>query len=222
MSSSSASKRLSKAQNTVNRSMDKNRIGVWAFIGSEATFFALLIIAFIYYRWSGPTANVAGGSARIASGLTARTLLDPVRTGIYSLFLLASSGSMWLSGRSLKRSRLGATTFWLAVTVLFGAIFLFGQGTEWASLVASGVLPRTNEFGSTFFTLTGFHGLHVLIGLLMLAVLSGFALSGALRPGRRGPGLGSLEAIALYWHFVDGVWIVIFSIVYLTILLGLA
>jgi heme/copper-type cytochrome/quinol oxidase subunit 3 len=196
--------------------MDKNRIGMFAFIGSEATFFILLIIAFVYFRWSAPSAAGANPAN------TGSALLDPLTTGIYSLFLFASSGTVWLAGRSLKRGRVVAATVWLAATVVLGLIFLFGQAREWARLISGGTLPSTNEFGTTFFTLTGFHGLHVMIGLLMLLILAGFGLARALDPSKRGPGANSLETIAIYWHFVDVVWIVIFSIVYLTIPLGLA
>jgi heme/copper-type cytochrome/quinol oxidase subunit 3 len=197
--------------------MDKNRIGMLAFIGSEATFFILLIIAFIYFRWSAPS---AGGGANAAN--TGSALLDPLTTGIYSLFLFASSGTVWLAGRSLKRGRVVAATLWLAATVVLGVIFLIGQGREWARLIAGGTLPSTDEFGTTFFTLTGFHGLHVMVGLLMLLILAGFGLARMLNPARRGPAANSLETISLYWHFVDVVWIVIFAIVYLTIPLGVA
>ncbi|MGH7865363.1 MAG: cytochrome c oxidase subunit 3, partial [Candidatus Binataceae bacterium] len=96
-------------------------------------------------------------------------------------------------------------------TILLGFIFIVGQGEEWAGLVRNGVTVSRNLFGTTFFTLTGFHGLHVIIGLIALAALAGIVMAGKLRGRVKEP----LEAIGIYWHFVDAVWIVIFSIIYL-------
>jgi heme/copper-type cytochrome/quinol oxidase subunit 3 len=97
------------------------------------------------------------------------------------------------------------------LTIGLGAVFLFGQGREYAQLLREHVTISSNLFGTTFFTLTGFHGLHVLIGLVALAILLGLALAGDFKDPEA-PGVG---AVGLYWHFVDAVWIVIFTIVYL-------
>ena len=99
---------------------------------------------------------------------------------------------------------------WLLATVGLGAVFLCGQGREYAQLLREHVTISRNLFGTTFFTLTGFHGLHVLIGLVALAILLGLALAGGFKDPRA-PGVG---AVGLYWHFVDAVWIVIFAVVY--------
>ena len=97
------------------------------------------------------------------------------------------------------------------VTILLGAIFLFGQGMEWSALIKKNVTISSGLFGTTFFTLTGFHGFHVFVGLIMLSVLLGLALAGDFRNQQS----SAVETVSLYWHFVDAVWIVIFSIVYL-------
>jgi heme/copper-type cytochrome/quinol oxidase subunit 3 len=109
-----------------------------------------------------------------------------------------------------RRSRL-----WLAVTALLGAAFLAGQGLEYARLLGAGLRPGSELFGTTFFTLTGLHALHVLVGLVLLATLLAAA---AARPRRVGH--AAWEGIAMYWHFVDAVWVVVFSVVYLGTLIG--
>ncbi len=97
---------------------------------------------------------------------------------------------------------------------MLGIIFLFGQGLEWANLIDQGITVSVNTFGTTFFTMAGFHGLHVLIGLIGLAILLGMAARGGFR-SQESP---AFTALSYYWHFVDAVWVVIFSVVYLTLL----
>jgi heme/copper-type cytochrome/quinol oxidase subunit 3 len=174
---------------------------VAVFVLSEAVFFGFLIAAYIYYY----------GSA--THGPNAANSLDPPRTLIFTFCLLASSATLWLAERRLAAAHSREFRFWLAATVVLGAVFLVGQGLEYSGLISKNLTPERNLFGATFFTLTGFHGFHVLCGLVALSVL----LLLAFRPGvgpRTGSGLG---AVAIYWHFVDAVWIVIFSLVYLTV-----
>jgi heme/copper-type cytochrome/quinol oxidase subunit 3 len=113
--------------------------------------------------------------------------------------------------RGLEKKRSRAAAGWLAITVLLGAIFLAGQAHEYVDLWTNGVTVSRNLFATTFFTLTGFHGLHVLIGLIALSTLLGLVLRGDFdkKPS------SALVAIGYYWHFVDVVWVVVFSIVYL-------
>jgi heme/copper-type cytochrome/quinol oxidase subunit 3 len=164
-------------------------LGVAMFIASESIFFLAIVSVFVALR---------SGSVEIA-----RRELDIDLTAIFSLFLWASSGTVILAER--RRSRL-----WLAVTALFGAVFIVGQGFEYARLLGSGIAPRTGLFGTTFFTLTGLHGLHVLVGLAALATLF---LIATLRP--RDLSRTAWEGVSWYWHFVDAVWVVVFSVVYL-------
>ncbi len=171
----------------------------WCFIASESVFFVLLVLAYVVLGASG------------AGGPTAATSLDPLRTGIYSVALFASSFTLlWAERGGAKghglRLRVG-----LAVTVALGIVFLAFQALEWQRLLAHGVTVRRNPFGTAFYTLTGFHGLHVAIGVVVLVVLLVLALAGELEDG----GAGALSAGALYWHFVDVVWVAIYSIVYL-------
>jgi heme/copper-type cytochrome/quinol oxidase subunit 3 len=183
--------------------MDKNRLGMVLFILSEAIFFMLLILAYAYFR------------TMPSEGPTAASSLDPIRTGIFSLFLLSSSATVWLAGRSLAGGDRRRFVRWLAVTILFGLTFLAGQGLEWRHLLSQGTSISVNLFGTTFFTLTGFHGLHVIVGLVALSVPLGLTIFNGDKPAA----VSSIDTLSLYWHFVDGVWIVIFSVVYFTLLL---
>jgi len=173
------------------------------FLVSEAAFFALLILAFIYYHRNFFLAS--GGPPNGGK------VLDPVLTGVYTACLLASSATIWWAGRALKRGNRRMTRLALLATVLLGAVFLVGQGREYAHLIDENVTISRNLFGSTFFTLTGFHGFHVLMGLVAIAILFGLASGGWFR----GSHSVAIEAVSLYWHFVDVVWIVIFATVYL-------
>lgn len=181
----------------------KSKLGVLTFIASEANFFLLLIFAYVYYHATGSS---GGGRAPGAAGN-----LDPLAAGINSVFLLTSSATMWRAERSLGNEGARGLSLWLLATIVLGAVFLFGQGREYAHLIGRDVSVSRDLFGASFFTLTGFHGLHVLIGLIVLAILFGLSLAGDFAADRS----DAVEAAALYWHFVDAVWIVIFSIIYL-------
>ncbi len=179
--------------------MERTRLGVVLFIASEANFFLLLVTAYVYYHHT------------LGPGPSASHVLDPLKTGMFSVALFASSATMARAGANLRRERRSRGHLWLALTVVLGAVFLAGQGWEYAHLLGHGVNPSRNLFGTTFFTLTGFHGLHVLAGLVMLGTLLALGLA-----GRSGPPMArATDGIALYWHFVDLVWVAIFSVVYL-------
>jgi heme/copper-type cytochrome/quinol oxidase subunit 3 len=100
---------------------------------------------------------------------------------------------------------------WILATIILGATFIYGQGLEWKGLIDKNITISRNVFGTTFFTLTGFHGFHVCAGLIMLTLLLGLSLAGDFK----GPKSDAVECISIYWHFVDGVWIVVFSVIYL-------
>jgi heme/copper-type cytochrome/quinol oxidase subunit 3 len=187
-----------------NTMPDKTKLGVGLFILSEAAFFSILIISYIYFYLIP------------SHGPSAATSLNPMRTLVFSLCLFLSSATVHLAGRSFRFGRVTSVRWWLAATVVLGAIFLFGQAREYMGLLARGVTISTNLFGATFFTLTGFHGLHVFFGLCALATLLGVAMSG--RMGQIKP--SGFEAVAMYWHFVDVVWVLIFTLIYLWPLFG--
>jgi heme/copper-type cytochrome/quinol oxidase subunit 3 len=171
-------------------------LGMILFIASESIFFLLLVLAYVNFHK--------------ATGATASAMLEPVRTGCFSVALLSSSLTMWLAERARKNESklLGP---WLFLTIFLGAIFIAGQSMEYVNLFRQNQSISRDLFGSTFFTLTGFHGLHVLIGLVLIAVLLGLVYLGR----KNEPALPGLQSVAIYWHFVDAVWLVIFSVVYL-------
>jgi heme/copper-type cytochrome/quinol oxidase subunit 3 len=179
--------------------IEKNALAIVLFLVSESVSFALLILAYVYFR------------ASQAAGATAATTLDPTRMGVFSLFLFSSSATMWRAGVHADRGAIGRARPWLAGTMALGALFLYGQGTEYAGLFRRGVTISTDLFGTTFFSLTGFHGLHVTVGLLLLGIA--FVLGAGRGRGWKWP--VALRSIGYYWHFVDAVWVVIFSVVYL-------
>ncbi|HET6319639.1 MAG TPA: cbb3-type cytochrome c oxidase subunit I, partial [Chloroflexota bacterium] len=174
-------------------------VGIGAFIFSEATFFAMLIAAFLEYR------------TRSVSGPTAHDL-NVARTVVFSLFLFASSGTIYFAERQLHRDNQRGFVIWWAVTIIFGAIFLGNQLLEYARLYQEGIRISTNLFTTAFYTLTGFHGLHVLVGLIALLTIGGLARQGDFRAGRRRV---AVDTVAVYWHFVDAVWVVVLTVVYL-------
>ena len=181
-------------------SFDKAAVGMWAFIASESAFFVILIIAYVLFNTSTKAAAAH---------------LDVTRTGAFTACLFASSFTIHQAAKSLARGRQSALRSWLLATLVLGAVFLAGQASEYRSLFASGLSVDTSLFASTFFTLTGFHGLHVALGLMAIGILFVLALAGDFA-GRRS---SAVKAIGLYWHFVDVVWILVFSVVYLRNLL---
>ncbi|MBF6568317.1 MAG: heme-copper oxidase subunit III [Candidatus Binataceae bacterium] len=178
---------------------DKTKLGVGLFLLSEAIFFLILLLAYVYFH-SVPS-----------DGPSAANSLNPMRTLVFSICLFLSSATIHLAGRSFRQGERRGVSLWLMLTVALGGIFMFGQAREYLGLFAHGVTVSTNLFGCTFFTLTGFHGLHVLFGLGGLGALLGVAMSGRL--GQVKP--SGFEAVTMYWHFVDAVWVVIFGVVYL-------
>jgi len=177
------------------------KLATAVFIASEAVFFAFLIAAYLYYR-----VNMQGP-------YYGKTELNPPRTLIFTICLLASSGTLWIAERSLAAARAAGFRLWMAATILLGAIFIAGQGWEYYGLITNNVTPERNLFGATFFTLTGFHGFHVICGLVSLSILLVLAFRRQLNEAE----ITGVGAVAMYWHFVDVVWIVIFSIVYLVV-----
>jgi cytochrome c oxidase subunit 1/cytochrome c oxidase subunit I+III len=177
---------------------EKNRASILAFIISETGFFGVLILAFLYYN------------ATPQPGPGPRDL-NLLKTGIFSLCLFASSFAIWRAETSLDRGNQRAMKAWLATTVLLGGIFLAGQGLEYWGLFQSGVMVNSNLFATTFFTLTGFHGLHVGVGLIALLIVLCLALAGDFKEGHS----PALKAVGLYWHFVDIVWVLVLTVVYL-------
>ena len=175
------------------------KTAMWVFLGSEAIFFGAMIATFLLYR------NTTG------DGPTAGEIFNIPFTSASSFVLLMSSLTMVLAHHAYERRDLRQTRVWLMATALLGATFLAGQIFEFTEFVHEGLTVSTSPFGSSFYMLTSFHGAHVGIGVMLLLAMFILAMQGRLYPHR---GL-NVELIGLYWHFVDIVWIVIFTVVYL-------
>jgi heme/copper-type cytochrome/quinol oxidase subunit 3 len=178
-------------------------LGMLTFISSEAFFFGSLVVAYMVYR------------GRAADGPGPHDL-DVGTTALFSLALFASSATIVLAERRLHHGDQRGFRGWLLATIALGAIFVGGQLSEYLTLYREGITIDRNAFTSAFFTLTGFHGLHVMVGLIALAVVARLAFAGDYERGRHGAAVAS---VAAYWHFVDAVWVVVFSVVYLWALL---
>jgi len=176
---------------------NRGRVAMASLIIAESAIFTIFVVAYLYY---------AGKSL---TGPTPREVLEaPV---FYSICLLSSSLSIHLAGKFLERGRHGAfLTSWL-LTVVLGGLFLFGTGQEWRRLIYErGFTISTNLAGTTYYSLVGLHAFHVTVGLVMLSIVLIFALAG--RVGR--DHAARVDVLSMYWHFVDAVWVVVFTVVY--------
>jgi heme/copper-type cytochrome/quinol oxidase subunit 3 len=180
--------------------LDNRKVGMWTFLGSECLFFGALISTFLLYR------------NEVAQGTPApEDVYDIPYTSVSSGVLLMSSLTMVLALAAIHRGDHRQLRVWLVATALLGAVFVGGQVFEFTDFIEHGFTLRSSPAGSAFFVLTGFHGAHVTVGVLMLLSLAYLSALGRL------PVEQSLkvELVGLYWHFVDIVWIVIFTVVYL-------
>ncbi len=178
--------------------LDNRKLAMWGFLGSECLLFGALISTYLLYRSRGP-------------GTHPRDVYDIPYTSVSSFVLLMSSLTMVLALSALQRDQERKARVWLTATALLGMTFIGGQVYEFTTFVHEGLSMTSNPASSAFFVLTGFHGTHVTLGIIMLLSLVGFSLAGKL--GKRNA--LQLELVGLYWHFVDIVWVVIFTVVYL-------
>ena len=182
-----------------NTGMSNEKVAMWAFLGSECLLFGALISTYLLYR------------GKSVSGPTPHKIYDIPYTSVSSFVLLMSSLTMVLALAAIQRGDSRRLRVWLLATALLGATFISGQVYEFTSFIREGLTIKTNLFGSSFFVLTGFHGVHVTLGIVMLLSLWNLSLRGKL-PQEKAE---VVEIAGLYWHFVDVVWIVIFTVVYL-------
>ena len=182
-----------------NTGLSNEKVAMWAFLGSECLLFGALISTYLLYR------------GRSVVGPTPKQIYDIPYTSVSSFVLLMSSLTMVLALAAIQRGDGRRLRVWLLATALLGATFVSGQIYEFTSFIREGLTIKTNLFGSTFFVLTGFHGVHVTVGIMMLLSLANLSSRGKLPQSKA----EVVEIAGLYWHFVDIVWIVIFTIVYL-------
>lgn len=175
----------------------RGRVGMYCLIIAESAIFTIFVVAYVFYI------------GKSAYGPTPQILEVPI---INSIALLSSSVTIWLAERSLEHRKMGPFTAWWSLTLLLGAYFLFGTAREWRSLIYDhGLTISTNLFGTTFYSLVGLHASHVIFGLIGLSLVLIFTLTGHVREEHT----DRIQVLALYWHFVDAIWIVVFTVVYI-------
>lgn len=176
---------------------DRGTVGMACLIIAESAIFVIFVVAYIFYMGQ----SLGGPSPQ-------QVLKLPIFT---TICLLSSSLTLHWAVAALRKSKVGAFTLWLAATITLGAIFLVGTGMEWYHLIyIDGLTIQTNLFGTTFYSLVGLHASHVIIGLLMLSIALVFALTGHVNETHA----HRMDVLSLYWHFVDAVWVVVFTVVY--------
>ena len=180
--------------------LSNEKVAMWAFLGSECLLFGALISVYLLYKGQSP-----------GDTITPEDVYDIPYTSVSSFVLLMSSLTMVLALAAIQRGDHRRLRVWLLTTALLGASFVAGQVYEFTVFIKEGLTLSTNLFGSSFYVLTGFHGAHVTLGVLMLLSLYSLSMRGRL-PTERAE---TVELVGLYWHFVDIVWIVIFTLVYL-------
>jgi cytochrome c oxidase subunit 3/cytochrome o ubiquinol oxidase subunit 3 len=182
--------------------MDSRKLVMWAFLASDTMLFGALIGTYMSFR---------GRAEEMGVGPFPYEIFDIPYTSVSAFVLLMSSLTMVLALSAIQKGNHRGTRVWLAATALLGAIFVGGQFFEFTVFAKEGLLLNTNVFASSFYVLTGFHGTHVTIGVIWLVTLLWMSLRGGLEQ----KDAMNVEVAGLYWHFVDIVWIVIFTLVYL-------
>lgn len=175
----------------------RGRVGMLSLIVGESAIFTIFVVAYVYYI------------GRSLTGPTPQILSIPV---FNTVCLLSSSVTIWLAEHAIEHGRIRAFGRWWALTMLLGMVFLAGTAQEWKRLIVDeGFTIRTNLFGTTFYSLVGLHATHVIVGLIALSLVMVFTLLGRVeqRHAER------IQVLALYWHFVDAVWVVVFTVVYI-------
>jgi len=179
------------------RMPSRGRVGMLSLIIGESAIFTIFVVAYVYYI------------GRSTYGPTPQILDVPI---FNTVCLLSSSLTIWLAEHAIERGRIRLFGAWWALTMALGIIFLGGTAIEWNKLIfTDGLTIRSNLFGTTFYSLVGLHASHVVVGLIMLSLVLIFTLLGRVeqRHAER------IQVLSLYWHFVDAVWVVVFTVVYI-------
>jgi cytochrome c oxidase subunit 3 len=177
---------------------DRGRVGMYFLIAAESAIFTIFVVAYLFYigkSLTGPKPN--------------EVLHAPI---FYTICLLSSSLTIHIAVRRLSAGKMAAFGLWWLLTIVLGGVFLFGTGREWAHLINDeGLTISTNLFGTTYYSLVGLHAFHVTMGLLALATVAVFGFTSQLRREHA----ERVEILSMYWHFVDAVWVIVFTVVYL-------
>ena len=188
-------------EHDTNTGISNTKLGMWIFLASECLLFGGLITTYLLYKTP----------ISVEQGPAPHQVYDIPFTSVSSFVLLMSSLTMVLAVAAIERGDHHRVRTWLVATALLGATFIAGQIYEFTVFVGEGMGYTTSRSSSAFYTLTGFHGVHVTVGIIMLVSLVLLSMRGKL-PEHRSE---TVETVGLYWHFVDVVWIVIFAVVYL-------
>jgi cytochrome c oxidase subunit 3 len=175
----------------------RGRVGMFSLIAAEAAIFTIFVVAYIFYTGkslSGPMPK------------------DVLKLPIFNtVCLLSSSLTIHLAVRALRNAKVAVFGLWWFATIALGAIFLFGTGREWHHLIFDeGLTISTNLFGTTYYSLVGLHAFHVIVGLIALSIAMIFTFLGKVKAEHS----ERLDVLSLYWHFVDAVWVIVFTVVY--------
>jgi len=175
----------------------RGRTAMYCLITAEAAIFTIFVVAYLFY---------------IGKSLTGPMPKDVLTAPIfYTICLLSSSLTIHLAVDALRRGNIGTFGTWWLGTLALGAIFLYGTASEWHRLIYSdGLTISTNLFGTTYYSLVGLHGFHVIVGLLCISIVMGLTLLGSVKQTH----VERVAVLSLYWHFVDAVWVVVFTVVY--------
>jgi cytochrome c oxidase subunit III len=175
----------------------RGRVGMFCLIAAESAIFTIFVVAYIFYI------------GKSVSGPTPKDVLELPILG--TVCLLSSSLTIHLAVRALRNAKVGTFRLWWFVTMTLGVIFLVGTGREWHRFIfEDGLTISTNLFGTTYYSLVGLHAFHVTAGLVAIALIMIFTLLGKLRQEHT----ERVEVFSMYWHFVDVVWVVVFTVVY--------
>jgi cytochrome c oxidase subunit 3/cytochrome o ubiquinol oxidase subunit 3 len=176
----------------------KGKVGMACLIIAESAIFTIFVVAYLFYVGKSVT------------GPTPREVLEtPI---FFTICLLSSSITIHFASRALEHGKRGAFLGLWLLTIVLGGLFLFGTGQEWHRLIYEhGLTISTNLFGTTYYSLVGLHGSHVIVGLIMLTLVLLFALAGRVGPEQS----ARVDVLSMYWHFVDAVWVVVFTVVYI-------
>src|SRR5215470_191208 len=175
----------------------RGKVAMAGLIIAESAIFTIFVIAYLFYI------------GKSLSGPTPREVLEtPI---FYTICLLSSSLTIHYAGKFLQRGERGSFLSLWSLTILLGGLFLFGTGREWHRLIYEhGLTISTNLFGTTYYSLVGLHAFHVTVGMIMLVTVAIFGLAGRVGADQ----FRRIDVLALYWHFVDAVWVVVFTVVY--------
>ena len=176
----------------------RGRVGMYCLIAAESAIFTIFVVAYLFY---------------IGKSLTGPKPGDVLHAPIfYTICLLSSSLTIHVAVRRLSAGRIVAFGFWWLLTIVLGCVFLFGTAREWAHLIhEEGLTISTNLFGTTYYSLVGLHAFHVTMGLLALTAVAIFCFASKLQRNDA----ERVEILSMYWHFVDAVWVIVFTVVYL-------